>query len=67
MTFLNHKAVNFSSLMTINNIILSSLMTIVKEKRGKERREEGKGKRGRIDFTLLKKICFSTFILNQIM
>lgn len=34
MTFLNHKAVNFSSLMTINNIILSSLMTIVKERKG---------------------------------
>ena len=34
MTFLNHTAFNFSSLMTIINIILSSVITIVKERKG---------------------------------
>lgn len=54
--FLNHTGVNFSSLMTINNIILSSLMTMVKERKGEEKKGGREGEE-REDwfYTFLKK------------
>lgn len=61
MTFLNHKAVNFSSLMTINNIILSSLMTIVKERKGEGKKGGREGEEREDWFYTFKKNLFQYF------